>query len=359
MSVSDEQVRDLIAQQAADWFVANRTELAPRERAAFAEWLRASPVHVEEYLAVAATSRDLKDACADSEAIDTLIARARAAPDEPMPIRPRAVETARGARGPRWHAAALACAALAALSLGLLAWWHLKVTPSGHLPIRAETFRFETRHGEQQTHPLPDGSIVHLNTDTEVSVTLSGSERLATLSSGEADFEVAHESLRPFRVLAGAAQVVDLGTQFDVRLNTGVTLITVVAGRVVVGPAALPPPAAATVGGDSGFVEVRADQQIRLVQGLWPAAPVASDAHRETSWLRRQISFEHEPLARVATEFNRYASKPIEITTPELKDLEISGVFAIDDTEAFIAFLRSLEGVRVEVTATRILVSRD
>jgi ferric-dicitrate binding protein FerR (iron transport regulator) len=39
--------------------------------------------------------------------------------------------------------------------------------------------------------------------------------------------------------------------------------------------------------------------------------------------------------------------------------MEISGVFATDDTEAFIAFLRSLEGVRVEITAARIRVSAD
>jgi hypothetical protein len=31
--------------------------------------------------------------------------------------------------------------------------------------------------------------------------------------------------------------------------------------------------------------------------------------------------------------------------------------FATDDTEAFIAFLRSLKGVRVEVTSTQIRVS--
>jgi ferric-dicitrate binding protein FerR (iron transport regulator) len=69
--------------------------------------------------------------------------------------------------------------------------------------------------------------------------------------------------------------------------------------------------------------------------------------------------FDHEPLSLVATEFNRYASKPIEITTPALRDLQISGVFTTDDTDGFIAFLRSLEGVHVEVTATRIRVSRD
>ena len=82
------------------------------------------------------------------------------------------------------------------------------------------------------------------------------------------------------------------------------------------------------------------------------------DAQQSTAWLHRQIMFEHEPLSRVALEFNRYAAKPIEIVSPSLQNLEISGVFAIDDSEAFVAFLRSLAGVRVEVTPTRILVSK-
>ena len=94
-----------------------------------------------------------------------------------------------------------------------------------------------------------------------------------------------------------------------------------------------------------------------MADGEWPATPVAVDAQRTTAWLHRQIMFDHEPLERVAAEYNRYTSKPIEITTPALRNLKISGVFATDDPEAFIAFLRSLKGVRVEVTETRIRVS--
>jgi transmembrane sensor len=75
--------------------------------------------------------------------------------------------------------------------------------------------------------------------------------------------------------------------------------------------------------------------------------------------MHRQIAFDHEPLERVAAEFNRYAPKPIEIATPTLRSLQISGVFATDDTDAFIAFLRTIKGVRVEVTATHIRVSQD
>jgi transmembrane sensor len=106
-------------------------------------------------------------------------------------------------------------------------------------------------------------------------------------------------------------------------------------------------------------VQVAAGQQLSVTEGEWPAAPVAADVKRAAAWLHRQISFEREPLERVAAEFNRYVPKPIEITTPALRSLQVSGVFKTDDTEAFIAFLRSLDGVRVEVTATRIVVSQE
>jgi transmembrane sensor len=81
------------------------------------------------------------------------------------------------------------------------------------------------------------------------------------------------------------------------------------------------------------------------------------DAGRATAWLHRQISFDREPLEKVAAEFNRYAMKSIAITTPELRGLRVSGIFTTDDTAAFVAFLRSLEGVQVEETPTQIVVS--
>jgi transmembrane sensor len=96
-----------------------------------------------------------------------------------------------------------------------------------------------------------------------------------------------------------------------------------------------------------------------VAQGDWPATPIAIDAQHTTAWLHREVVFDHEPLQRVVAEFNRYAPKPIEISTPALRDLQISGSFATDDTDAFIAFLRSIKGVRIEVTATRIRVSQE
>jgi transmembrane sensor len=361
MSAREEQVRSLIEQDAADWFVASRAGLTARERNDLAAWLKASPVHVEEYLALEVIGRDLREACkASQNSIDELLARAQR--EEDKLVRPFWSRLAEGLRAPssRWEVAAIAMAALGVVSVGLLVLWNLRPIAHVSTPAEVTVLHFETRHGEQQTHRLVDNSVLHLNTATALTVRYSKRERLVTLTAGEADFEVAHESERPFRVFAGPAEVVDLGTQFDVRLSSDSTVVTVLEGRVAVEPAPLAE--GLSIGSKRGqasrSVELGPNQQVAVSRGEWPAVPVAVDAERTTGWLHQQIAFSHEPLERVAAEFNRYVPKPIEITTPELRKLEITGVFATDDPRAFIAFLRSLDGVRVDETATRILVSK-
>jgi len=363
MSANDRRVRSLIAQQAADWFVANRAGPTATERQTFAAWLKVSPVHVEEYLAHAVIARDLRGACEHSpEALAELLARAQLEEDSKVePFWPRVITGVRGVSSTRWQTAAVTMAAFVMLSLGLFALWSLR--PITHAPVleAAALLHYETRHGEDQTRRLSDGSVLHLNTDSAVTIRYAKTERLVTLTSGEAVFEVAHEPHRAFLVLAGSAKVLAMGTKFDVRLQPDSTTVTVIEGRVAVRPSPTLERRSAnsSQGRAPPFVPVGADQQVNVPEEGWPVTPVAVDAKRATAWLHRQIMFQREPLQRVATEFNRYATKPIEITTPALRDLEISGVFATDDTEAFIAFLRSLDGVRVEVTATRIRVSQD
>ena len=99
-------------------------------------------------------------------------------------------------------------------------------------------------------------------------------------------------------------------------------------------------------------------EQVRIVGGRLPARATRVDVQRSTAWLNRQIAFHQEALAAVADEFNRYGAVPIEIESPSLRTLIVSGVFAADDTETFLSFLRGLEGVTVETTSTRIRVFR-
>jgi transmembrane sensor len=353
MMSNDEKIRAAIAEQAGEWFVANdEGPLDAQDSAALAAWLKTSPVHIEEFLGVSAIARDLKVASTDSEySLEAILARAQAADDTPaQPLRSRVIGAARDRTSARWLTAAVAMAACAVLSLGVLLRWNVRPIEHPSAPDVMTALHFETRHGELLSRRLADNSVVHLNTDSAVTIRYSKTERLVMLSSGQADFEVAHEPDRGFRVIGGSAEVVDLGTKFDVRLEHDSTVVTVVEGRVAVGPSN------SNQNHSPRFVQLSADQQIRMSEGEWPAVPVAVDAQRATAWLHRQIVFDNEPLERVAAEYNRYTSKPIEIATPALRNLKISGVFATDDPEAFIAFLRSLKGVRVEVTATQIRV---
>lgn len=122
--------------------------------------------------------------------------------------------------------------------------------------------------------------------------------------------------------------------------------------RETLGTNARPPKAAR-------FVELAAGQQVSVTEGEGPTTPMAVDAQNATAWLRQEIVLDHEPLERVAAEFNRYSAKPIEIATPALRTVQITGAFSTNDPDTFLAFLRSLRGVRVEVTPTRVSVSRD
>jgi transmembrane sensor len=354
MNSNEERVRAAIAEQAGEWFVANEEgPLDTRDSAALAAWLKASPIHIEEFLGVSAIARDLKAAGTDPEySLEAILARAQA--EEDPPVQPRwvhAIDAVRVRPSRGWFTAAVATAACAVLSLGVFLTWNARHVEHVSAADVITTLHFETGHGEQLTRLLADHSVLHLDTDSAIDIRYGKKERGVVLLSGQAAFEVAHETGRAFRVTAGSTEVVDLGTQFDVRLERDSTVVTVLEGRVAVGPtnsAQSRPP-----------IPLSAGQQLRVSEGEWPAAPTAVDAQRATAWLRREIVFDHEPLENVAAEYNRYTSKPIEIATPALRGLQISGVFATDDTDAFIAFLRSLKAVRVEVTETRIRVSRN
>jgi transmembrane sensor len=356
MNSNEEKIRTVIAEQAGEWFVANNEgPLSATDAAALAAWLKTSPVHVEEFLGIAAIARDLKEAHADPEySVAAILARARAAEQTSVqPLWPRMIDTALGTGSGRWFAAAATMAACVLVSIGLFTTWNPLRSPG--LPSAPEgitALHFETRHGEVLSHRLADNSVLHLNTDSAVTIRYGKNDRLVILTAGQANFEVAHERDRAFRVIAGPAEIVDIGTKFDVRLEGASALVTVVQGLVTVGASVNTekPGADAGPGRVPPITRLSANQQMRVAEGEVPAAPVAVDAQRATAWMQRQIAFDHEPLERVATEFNRYSAKPIEIATPSLRKLQISGVFATDDPEAFIAFLRSLKGVHVDVT---------
>src|SRR5260370_966510 len=352
MSPSDAQIRSAITQVAAEWYAAHRSgPLAEADRAAFLAWLKASPVHIEEYLAVAALERTLGAATDDpSLSVDALVQMARgdptggvvdlAGPSVRYPTTP--VHPAR-----RYWRGIAAAASVCACVAGILMVWPLR---GGHGGGVVKAYR--TTHGEQGVWPLADGSTLHVNTDTAVTVRFSSAERLVEVDHGQVALAVAHDDDRPFRVHAGSTDTVAVGTEVDVYRRADATLITVVTGQVAVSVDPFAPPRTANAGLSVGL-RVGAGRQVRVVAGKLPSASEPTDLRETTAWLERKIVFEQRPLGAVADEFNRYNDKPFTIDDPPLRRLPITGPFNPADTDSFAAFLESLEGVRVDRLPTR------
>lgn len=353
MTPSDLEIRAAIAQQAGEWFIANQAgSLNEEDGAAFLAWLKASPVHVREYLGVARIAHHLPAAVGEPRVpLETFLAQAAAGADDcvvslqrPAPEQPPSVVRR------SWSRAWPIAASLLALAAGILWWAH-----DGELFGIPKTYR--TAHGEQSVQRLPDGSVLRLDTDSEATVRYSGSERLIEVKRGQVLLDVAHESNRRFRAAAGDAGAIALGTQFDVYRKVGAIEITVARGEIAVFTGE--PSWLRSAGGIPAAVQrVTAGYQLRIDAGIMSAEPVPVDLDQTLGWVRHKIVFEHRPLGEVAAEFNRYGSIPVEIEDAELRALPVSGMFDADDTESFVAFLQTLPGVRVEKTPARIRVVR-
>ena len=189
--------RDLIAEEAAGWFF----ELGTADTClndAFAAWLKTSPEHVEEFLAVAALWETLPEVSGQPSIVElvALAASDRNIVELGSVVDERrgndSVGTARRSRALPWLFGMAAVATLAAIMIvGTLS---LRTPP-------VDTNRYTTAIGEQISSPLPDGSLITLNTQSVLQVDYSEGFRDIHLLQGEAFFEVADDASRPFRVI--------------------------------------------------------------------------------------------------------------------------------------------------------------
>src|SRR3974390_3805087 len=143
MTPSDEQIRSAIAQQAAEWFIANQNGLLGEEDAGESlAWLKASPVQVREYLGVARVARHLPAAAGEPRVpLETFLAQAAAGEDTVVSLQPHAPERGRATGRQFWSRALPIAASLLALAVGALWWAH-----DGELLGITNTYR--NAHGE-------------------------------------------------------------------------------------------------------------------------------------------------------------------------------------------------------------------
>jgi transmembrane sensor len=209
---------------------------------------------------------------------------------------------------------------------------------------------YTTAVGQTHSYQLADGTRMDLNTNTRLHADIGGGERVVTLDSGEAFFEVAHDASHPFVVHAGKRRITDLGTKFSVFLNGDTVRVMVYEGRVRVENAP----------GTAGPAPVEADGgHVVIAQGMEALvfAKPQSEIVKDLGWRNGMLTFDQLPLADVADAFNRYNVKHMQVEGNARK-IRIGGSFKADNVEAFVQLLQQCFGLSVKNQGDKIVVSR-
>lgn len=209
---------------------------------------------------------------------------------------------------------------------------------------------YSTPLGGVASVPMTDGSMITLNTDSEIRVALDQQVRHVRLDQGEAFFQVAKDPGRPFIVDVDGTRVIAVGTAFSVRRHHDEVRVVVTEGLVKIesdnieGDGAVHVPAGnvARTGRDKTTVEAR--------------EPTDLDA--ALSWRTGFLVFRETPLAEAVAEFNRYNRRKIVVADEGVGNIRLSGKFRSTQHDAFIRLLEGGFPVRVQQAGDQVILTR-
>lgn len=283
---------------------------------------------------------------------------------ELMAMREQAISRARRATAQRWlggdkkrSVGLRIAAAVGAIAVALTAAYQL--APFGYRPGE-----YKTDIGHQRMVELEDHSRVALDAATRLRVRYTKDARLIELLNGQAQFSVAKDPARPFKVEAGDHTVIALGTVFTVEYVDSQISVAMLEGKVAVlsqddsagkiqpPPVAVPPSGGTTRSGNpqapGGIIELKAGEALR-VQGSGRAMIIPkADLEAATAWREGKVIFHEEPLGEAVRRLNRYSQLQIEIDDGDLAAMQVSGVFEAGNAQAFV------EAVQAYLPATAV-----
>ncbi len=247
-----------------------------------------------------------------------------------------------------WALGGLALAGLATAALLWLQPWQAGQT-------------YATDFAEQRHVLLADGSRLWLNTETRLRVRLTPQARTVAVQAGEAVFEVAPDTQRPFVVRVAASEVVALGTVFSVRLTAGQPAQQALAVAVLQGQVAVRPTPQADEGlAPAAAMVMQPGERVRLQAGPSPAAAATAQVDRPpmeqlVAWRRNEAVFEDVSLAEAVAEMNRYSRTRIVLSAEAAASHKrISGQFRTGDNAAFAQAVAALHGLAVQQAPGRL-----
>jgi transmembrane sensor len=204
--------------------------------------------------------------------------------------------------------------------------------------------QFSTKTGEQTSFNLPDGSLVHLNTNSLLTISFSDNHRQLNLIKGEALFDVAKDKSRPFSVTSGQQSFTALGTIFNVQKNDNNHLeLIVTEGRVLIADSneslpELTQKITNTVKNSNTNNIIVAGEKATIINKVQLPKSVISPQtlSQELAWQKGMLIFDGESLTTALNEISRYTDVNFTIEDQALAEIRVAGYFKAGDVETLL-----------------------
>jgi len=207
---------------------------------------------------------------------------------------------------------------------------------------------YATAKGERLTVPLGDGATVMLNTDTRIKVYDDEGRLRIRVVRGEVLIEGAGTVL-PTLVEVGGKHLEASAATFVVRKLKGQpTQVLVQDGRVILAEATIP---------------LEPNTGLSLPEGKgkeWQLTSLSfGQMGRELAWREGKIALQGETLAEAAAVYARYSDTPIVIADADLAQMQVTGLFAVNNPLGFSRAVAEVFDAEVRQEDGRIVIARS
>jgi transmembrane sensor len=266
------------------------------------------------------------------------------------------------------------------MGIGLLA---ALIWPSHHAPQPAPVAHqpapagndIYTANGSRTHLTLPDGTLVWLNAGSRLSYGKNYNTTTREVNlTGEAFFDVAHNTQKPFLIHTTRIDVQVLGTRFNVKSypSDRTTEATLIRGSIEVSIRDRPseriilrPDEKLVVANDTGILH-------RLNPGRYgatgPGDPLVAirkptyeqktGAIIETSWVENKLAFREETFGDLAKQMERWFGVSIQFADPAPVQLQFTGSFKEETIEQALDALKYTARFSYQIEGNLIIINK-
>jgi transmembrane sensor len=261
---------------------------------------------------------------------------------QPLEFRRPIVDTRRQAR---WRVALPAIAAAALLAIGVAGYLTMR-TGKIELQPSLSARMIATGVGALDSLTLPDGTRIVLGPLSSVRIAQAyGVTSREVDVQGDAYFEVAHNSSKPFIVHALHATVKDIGTTFSVRTDIAERVAVSVREGSVSLQGTSPNPSGDRGTPRSATVLKPGERGVVLPDGQIIRERASPD---DMAWLRRQLIFREAPLPEVIASLHRWYGIELRVPDALLAARHLTATFAGEPPERVLEVIRLVLGADIE-----------